>query len=62
VFDRLHEAAYRGQSLGRTILGPEVQIASGIKREMLKEYIKRHYTTDRIVVVGAGKNLKNIVF
>ena len=39
VFDRLHETAYEGQSLGRTILGPEENIRS-IKREQLEEYIK----------------------
>ena len=39
VFDRLHETAYEGQSLGRTILGPEANIKS-ITREQLEEYVK----------------------
>ncbi|KAH6912853.1 Metalloenzyme, LuxS/M16 peptidase-like protein [Coprinopsis sp. MPI-PUGE-AT-0042] len=53
VFDHLHAVAYQGQPLGRTILGPKKNILS-IKRDDLSNYIKTNYTTDRMVLVGAG--------
>jgi len=53
VFDHLHAAAYQGQPLGRTILGPKKNILS-IKRDDLASYIKTNYTADRMVLVGAG--------
>jgi len=53
IFDRLHETAYHGGGLGRTILGPEENIKS-ITREDLQEYIATHYTGPRVVVAGAG--------
>eukprot|EP00471_Norrisiella_sphaerica_P000463 CAMPEP_0184478226 /NCGR_PEP_ID=MMETSP0113_2-20130426/306_1 /TAXON_ID=91329 /ORGANISM="Norrisiella sphaerica, Strain BC52" /LENGTH=447 /DNA_ID=CAMNT_0026855931 /DNA_START=109 /DNA_END=1453 /DNA_ORIENTATION=- len=53
VFDRLHETAYRGTSLGRTILGP-VENINAMNREMIKDYVDTHYTANRMVVVGAG--------
>lgn len=39
--------------MGRTILGPKGNILS-IKRDDLDAYIKTNYTTDRMVLVGAG--------
>ena len=53
IFDRLHETAYMGTGLGRTILGPTENIRS-ISRDDLTSYIKTHYTAPRIVVAGAG--------
>lgn len=53
VFDRLHETAYRGTALGRTILGPEENIKS-ISRDDIMEYISNHYTAPRMVIAGAG--------
>ena len=53
IFDRLHEQAYLGTGLGRTILGPTENIKS-LKREDLTDYIKTHYTAPRVVVAGAG--------
>ncbi|EIW81120.1 mitochondrial processing peptidase beta subunit [Coniophora puteana RWD-64-598 SS2] len=53
VFDHLHAVAFRGQPLGRTILGPRKNILS-IKRDDLSSYIKTNYTADRMVLVGAG--------
>ncbi len=52
IFDLLHETAYQGSGLGRTILGPEANIKS-ISRKDLEDYIKTHYTGPRIVVVRA---------
>ncbi|CAG7853549.1 Mitochondrial-processing peptidase subunit beta; AltName: Full=Beta-MPP; Flags: Precursor [Serendipita indica DSM 11827] len=53
VFDHLHAVAFQGQPLGRTILGPRQNILS-IKRDDLDNYIKTNYTSDRMVLVGAG--------
>ena len=53
VFDHLHATAFQGQPLGRTILGPKENIAS-INRDDLVDYIKKNYTADRMVLVGAG--------
>jgi processing peptidase subunit beta len=53
IFDMLHETAYQGTGLGRTILGPEENIRS-LTRDDLENYIKTHYTAPRMVVAGAG--------
>jgi processing peptidase subunit beta len=53
VFDHLHATAYQGTSLGLTILGSDENIKS-IQRNDLLDYIKTHYTSDRMVLVGVG--------
>merc|ERR1712159_118406 len=53
IFDELHATAFQGNSLGRTILGPEANIMS-IQQDDLQKYIKTHYTAPRMVVAGAG--------
>jgi processing peptidase subunit beta len=53
IFERLHETAYRGSMLGRTILGPEENIRT-ITRSMIADYVGAHYTAPRMVVAGAG--------
>ena len=53
VFDNLHETAFQGYSLGKTILGPEENIKS-ISRDDLTSYIGKHYTAPRIVLAAAG--------
>lgn len=53
VFDLLHSCAFSNQSLGRTILGPIANI-NKISQQDLKEYIKKNYRADRMVLVGAG--------
>ena len=45
VFDRLHETAYQGTGLGRTILGPEENIRS-LQKSDLENYIRRTTTED----------------
>lgn len=42
-----------GSSLGMTILGPNENIQK-LQRKDLENYIKTHYTADRMVLVGAG--------
>ncbi|KAI8874011.1 mitochondrial-processing peptidase subunit beta [Ramicandelaber brevisporus] len=53
VFDHLHATAFQGHSLGRTILGSRDQIRT-LKREDLANYIKTHYSANRVVLAGAG--------
>jgi processing peptidase subunit beta len=53
ILDHLHETAFMGTGLGRTILGPEENIRK-LKRDDLVNYINTHYTADRFVVAGAG--------
>jgi len=53
IFDYLHSASYQGTSLGHTILGPEANIKS-ITREDLVSYVRTHYTAPRMVLAAAG--------
>ena len=53
ILDHLHETAFMGTGLGRTILGPEENIRNLTRNDLLS-YINTHYTSDRFVVVGAG--------
>ena len=53
ILDHLHETAFMGTGLGRTILGPEENIRS-LTRDDLSSYIRTHYTSDRFVIAGAG--------
>jgi processing peptidase subunit beta len=53
MLDHLHDTAFQGTGLGRTILGPEENIRN-LTRNDLVDYIKTHYTADRFVIAGAG--------
>lgn len=53
VHDRLHQTAYRGTPLGRTILG-SVDNIKKITREDILQYVSSHYTAPRMVIAGAG--------
>jgi processing peptidase subunit beta len=53
ILDHLHETAFMGTGLGRTILGPEQNIRNLTKHD-LEDYIKTHYTADRFVIAAAG--------
>jgi processing peptidase subunit beta len=53
ILDHLHETAFMGTGLGRTILGPEENIRSLTKAD-LQSYINTHYTADRFVIAAAG--------
>ena len=53
VFDRLHEVAFVGTPLARTILGPEENIRT-ISADDIVKYIKTHYTAPRMVMAAAG--------
>lgn len=53
VFDHLQAAAYRDQSIGRTILG-EPETVRALTHDDLKAYLKRNYTASNIVVSAVG--------
>jgi processing peptidase subunit beta len=53
VFDHLHTAAFKDESLGLTILGPKENIQS-LTRDDLSNYIKTNYTGERMILVGTG--------
>lgn len=53
VLDHLHATAFQGTGLGRTILGPEENIRS-LQKSQLVDYIQQHYTAPRMVIAGAG--------
>lgn len=53
ILDHLHETAFQGSGLGRTILGPDANIRNLTKQDLLS-YINTHYTADRFVIAGAG--------
>ena len=53
VFDWLQEAAYPGQPMGRTILGPVDRVRS-FDRDDLFGFIKERYGPGQIIVAAAG--------
>ncbi|GMS96139.1 hypothetical protein PENTCL1PPCAC_18314, partial [Pristionchus entomophagus] len=53
VFDELHLAAFAGNPLSYTILGPDKNIKS-ITRNDLADYIKAHYRCNRMVIAASG--------
>lgn len=53
VFDNFSELAYRGQTLGRPILGTP-QTLETFTPEGIRAYLGRNYTPDRMFVVAAG--------
>ena len=53
VFDLFQEAVFEGQPLGRSILGPEAQVAA-YRREDLLAFTGKHYHPTRMVVSAAG--------
>ncbi len=53
VFDRFTETAYRHQTLGRAILGTRDTIKS-FTPEMIRNYIGREYSGERMVIAATG--------
>ncbi|MGN6548827.1 MAG: M16 family metallopeptidase [Pararhizobium sp.] len=53
VYDKFSEAAFRGQTIGRPILGTPETVKS-FTPEQLRSYLSSHYTPDRVIVVAAG--------
>ncbi len=53
IFDRLQEAAYPDQPLGRSILGPAEGVAN-MDRQVLFDFMAEHYTANRLLLCAAG--------
>ncbi|MCL7038168.1 hypothetical protein MKW94_009349 [Papaver nudicaule] len=53
IFDHLHNAAFRGSPLGRTVLGTDYVIKT-IQRKKILDFISTHYTAPRTVIAAAG--------
>ncbi len=53
IFDRLQEASFPDQALGRSILGP-VEGITNMGREVLFEFMAEHYTASRLLLCAAG--------
>ena len=53
IFDWLQEAAYPGQPIGRTILGPEERVGA-FAREDFRQFVGTHYGPDRMILSAAG--------
>ncbi len=53
VFDWLQEAAYPGQPIGRSILGPAERVR-GFGRPDLQTFVKGHYAPNRMILAAAG--------
>ncbi|WP_291729646.1 pitrilysin family protein [Leisingera sp. F5] len=53
IFDWLQEESYRGQPLGRTILGPAERVSS-FSREDLQGFVAEHYGPGQMILAAAG--------
>jgi predicted Zn-dependent peptidase len=53
IFDWLQEAAYPGQPLGRTILGPSERVGA-FSRDDLRQFVGQHYGPGQMVLAAAG--------
>ena len=53
IFDWLQEEAYRGQPLGRSILGPADNVRRFSRTDLL-DFTRNHYGPDRMVLAAAG--------
>ncbi|MGL4311698.1 MAG: M16 family metallopeptidase [Paracoccaceae bacterium] len=53
IFDWLQEAAYPGQALGRTILGPAERV-SAFGRKDFSRFVREHYGPDQMILSAAG--------
>ena len=53
VFDRFTETAFKGQTLGRSILGTPETVKSFTPNQ-IRAYIERQYSADKMMVVAAG--------
>ncbi|NTU77220.1 MAG: insulinase family protein, partial [Alphaproteobacteria bacterium] len=54
IFDLLHTAAFPRQKMGRSILG-SADIIAKLPRRKVTDYVKHHYHTGNITIIGTGK-------
>ncbi|XP_015429321.1 PREDICTED: mitochondrial-processing peptidase subunit alpha isoform X2 [Dufourea novaeangliae] len=60
LMDMIHAAAYRNNTLGLPKICPEENI-DHIDRKVLFEYLKHHFTPNRMVVAGVGVEHEHLV-
>ncbi|MDY3031615.1 MAG: pitrilysin family protein [Clostridia bacterium] len=53
VYDILYEAVWKGTPMGRSILGTPESL-SGITSELMRDYMRRHYTCENTVIAVSG--------
>lgn len=53
IFDLFQEQAYPDQPMGRPVLG-RPEIIESISRETVADYLRAHYSADRMVLAAAG--------
>lgn len=61
VFDYFQEKAYPNQPFGSSILGT-VESVSALQKQDIIDYVKTHYTFDRIIIAAAGNFDSNYFF
>jgi predicted Zn-dependent peptidase len=54
IFDRFQATAYPDQAIGRPVLG-RAEVVSRVARETIRDYMRRHYSADRLVLTAAGR-------
>ena len=60
VFEHFQEKAFSSQAVGRSILGT-TELVRAFSAEQLREYMKKHYAGENIIVAAAG-NLRHEEF
>ena len=53
IFDWLQEAAFPGQPLGRSILGPS-SVVAGVTQQDLRRFVATHYGPGQLILSAAG--------
>lgn len=53
IFDHFQETAYKGQAIGRSILGPQETVRN-LNREDLIKFISENYVASRMVLAATG--------
>ncbi len=54
IFDRFQETAFPDQAMGRPVLG-RAEIIRDLPRAVIGDYMRRHYSADRLVLAAAGR-------
>ncbi|MBX6322846.1 MAG: insulinase family protein [Rhodospirillaceae bacterium] len=54
IFDRFQETAFPDQPMGRPVLG-SVETVSRLSRDALIDYMRAHYTGERLILAAAGR-------
>jgi len=60
LFDSLHQAAFRGKTLGRPLVAPRCNLAN-LTQETVTEFANKAYTPSNMVLVSVGVNHKELV-